>query len=53
MESNQKNPVDIDSLMDEIATAVRHFHENYHQTISIEDYASENHMSVSWFIRNF
>jgi len=33
--------------------AVRYFHENYQKTISIEDYASENHMSVSWFIRNF
>ena len=39
--------------MDEMDQAVRYFHENYHKTISIEDYAAANHMSVSWFIRNF
>ena len=44
-----KNPY----LMDEMDQAVRYFHENYHKTISIEDYAAANHMSVSWFIRNF
>ena len=33
--------------------AVRYFHENYNKPISIENYAAEHHMSVSWFIRNF
>lgn len=40
-------------LMEEMDAAVRHFHKNYNQTISIEDYAISQHMSVSWFIRNF
>lgn len=41
------------SLMHEMDAAVRFFHENYNKPISIEDYAAEHHMSVSWFIRNF
>lgn len=40
-------------LMDEMDAAVKHFHEHYHQPISIENYAAEHGMSVSWFIRNF
>ena len=40
-------------LMNEMDTAVRYFHENYNKPISIEDYAASQHMSVSWFIRNF
>ncbi|MBQ8803191.1 MAG: helix-turn-helix transcriptional regulator [Tyzzerella sp.] len=40
-------------LMEEMDSAVRYFHKNYNQTISIEDYAASQHMSVSWFIRNF
>lgn len=40
-------------LMEEMDAAVRHFHQNYNQSISIEDYAISQHMSVSWFIRNF
>lgn len=44
-----KNPY----IMDEMDQAVRYFHDNYHNVISIEDYAATNHMSVSWFIRNF
>lgn len=40
-------------LMEEMDTAVRYFHENYNQPISIEEYAALHHMSVSWFIRNF
>lgn len=40
-------------LREEMDTAVRYFHENYNKPISIETYASEHHMSVSWFIRNF
>lgn len=34
-------------------SAVRYFHENYHKPINIEEFAASNHMSVSWFIRNF
>lgn len=41
------------SLMYEMDAAVRYFHENYNKPISIENYAAEHHMSVSWFIRNF
>lgn len=40
-------------LMEEMDAAVRHFHQNYNQAISIEEYAISQHMSVSWFIRNF
>ena len=39
--------------MAEIDSAVRYFHENYNKPISIEEYATEHHMSISWFIRNF
>lgn len=41
------------ALMQEMDAAVRYFHENYSKPISIEAYAAENHMSVSWFIRSF
>lgn len=40
-------------LMQEMDSAVRYFHKNYNKPISIEDFAVEHHMSVSWFIRNF
>lgn len=40
-------------LMEEMEQAVRYFHENYNKPISIEEYAESQHMSVSWFIRNF
>lgn len=40
-------------LMEEMDSAVRFFHKNYNQSINIEDYAAEHHLSISWFIRNF
>lgn len=40
-------------LMNEMDASVQYFHQNYHKQISIEEYASSMHMSVSWFIRNF
>ena len=40
-------------LIQEIDSAIRFFHKNYHTPISIEEYASSHHMSVSWFIRSF
>ena len=40
-------------LMQEMDSAVRYFHKNYSKPISIEEFAAEHHMSVSWFIRNF
>lgn len=40
-------------LLEEIDSAIRYFHENYHTPISIEEYASSHHMSISWFIRSF
>ena len=45
----EKNPL----LMHEMDNAVRYFHENYNKPICIEEYAARQHMSVSWFIRNF
>ena len=40
-------------IIEEINSAVRYFHENYHKPICIEEYAVSHHRSVSWFIRNF
>lgn len=40
-------------LSSEMNTAVQYFHANYNKKISIEEYAASQHMSVSWFIRNF
>lgn len=40
-------------LTDEMDHAVAHFHSNYNHSISIEQYARNHGMSVSWFIRNF
>lgn len=40
-------------LMNEMDAAVQYFHENYNRSISIEAYAADHSMSVSWFIRNF
>ncbi|MDD7738613.1 MAG: AraC family transcriptional regulator [Fusicatenibacter sp.] len=37
----------------EMDAAVRYFHSNYNKPISIESYASDHNMSVSWFIRCF
>lgn len=40
-------------LQDETDTAVRYFHEHYMEPVSIEHYAREHGMSVSYFIRKF
>lgn len=40
-------------MMDEMDKAVLYFHEHYHQSISIEEYAKAHGMSISWFIRSF
>ena len=40
-------------VMEEINAAVQYFHNNYNKPISIEEFAASQHMSVSWFIRNF
>lgn len=40
-------------LMEEMDNAVQYFHKNYSKPISIENFAASQHMSVSWFIRNF
>lgn len=40
-------------LMNEMDAAVKYFHENYHRSISIQEYASKHGMSISWFIRSF
>lgn len=41
------------NVQNEIEEAVQYFIANYNQEIVIEDYAERQHMSVSWFIRNF
>lgn len=33
--------------------AIAYFNEHYSESISIEEYAEKNHVSTSWFIRNF
>lgn len=40
-------------VMNEIDRAVHYFNENYSKNITIEDYASEHHMSNNWFIHCF
>lgn len=40
-------------VLNEIEKAIHFFNDNYNQTISIEDYAEEHHMSACWFIRSF
>ena len=40
-------------LVSSMDNAVRYFHENYNKQICIEEYAAKQHMTVSWFIRNF
>ncbi|MGN0314580.1 MAG: AraC family transcriptional regulator [Fusicatenibacter sp.] len=40
-------------LANEMDAAVQYFHSNYNKPISIEAYASEHNMSISWFIRSF
>ena len=36
-----------------IDMAISYFNEHYSEPISIEEYAEKNHVSTSWFIRNF
>lgn len=40
-------------VAEEIDKATLYFNEHYNDDISIDEYADNNHMSVSWFIRNF
>lgn len=40
-------------IIEEIDKATLYFNEHYSEEISIEEYAQNNHFSVSWFIRNF
>ncbi|MBQ8199991.1 MAG: AraC family transcriptional regulator [Lachnospiraceae bacterium] len=40
-------------VIEEIDKATIYFNEHYSEEISIEEYAQNNHFSVSWFIRNF
>lgn len=39
--------------LEDMETAVHYFNEFYTRNISIEEYARDRHMSVSWFIRCF
>ncbi len=38
---------------EEIDKAAAYFNEHYSKPINIDEYARENHVSTSWFIRNF
>ncbi|MBQ7774812.1 MAG: AraC family transcriptional regulator [Lachnospiraceae bacterium] len=40
-------------VIEEIDKATLFFNEHYSEDISIDEYAQNNHVSVSWFIRNF
>ena len=40
-------------VIEEIDKATLYFNEHYSEEISIEEYAQNNHFSVSWFIRSF
>ena len=40
-------------VVEEIDKATVYFNEHYNENISIDEYAENNHFSVSWFIRNF
>lgn len=40
-------------VAEEIDKATVYFNEHYSEDISIDEYAEKNHVSVSWFIRNF
>lgn len=40
-------------VIEEIDKATLYFNEHYSEDISIDEYAQSNHVSVSWFIRNF
>lgn len=40
-------------IIEEIDKATKFFNEHYSEEINIDDYAQSNHVSVSWFIRNF
>ena len=40
-------------IVEEIDKATIYFNEHYSEDISIDEYAQNNHFSVSWFIRHF
>lgn len=40
-------------IVEEMDKATVYFNEHYSEDISIDEYAENNHVSVSWFIRNF
>lgn len=40
-------------VVEEIDKATLFFNEHYSENINIDEYAQNNHVSVSWFIRNF
>lgn len=40
-------------VVEEIDKATVYFNEHYNEDISIDEYAENNHVSVSWFIRHF
>ncbi len=44
---------DSSHVVEEIDKATLYFNEHYSEDISIDEYAQNNHVSVSWFIRNF
>lgn len=50
---NSFDKFDNPHITEEIDRAVSYFNEHYSEPININAYAEENHISTSWFIRNF
>ncbi|MFR2703012.1 MAG: helix-turn-helix domain-containing protein [Longicatena caecimuris] len=50
---NNSIRIDNSRTAETIDMAIAYFNEHYSESISIEEYAEKNHVSTSWFIRNF
>jgi len=50
---NTSSRIDNAHAVDIIDKATVYFNEHYSEDISIDEYAENNHVSISWFIRNF
>jgi AraC-like DNA-binding protein len=50
---NNSIRIDNSRAAETIDMAIAYFNEHYSESISIEEYAEKNHVSTSWFIRNF
>ena len=50
---NPSNKMDNTHSVEIIDKATAYFNEHYSEDICIDEYAENNHVSISWFIRNF